>query len=75
MPHAWCGNSLIHKGMGYIGTILALFTIGMGTRIISSYENQFLAGFILASLVILAVIAFIMIVDKIRYNKKEDIDA
>lgn len=66
-----CLWEVIHKGMGFIGTILALVTIGLGTRIISSYENQFLAGFI-ASLVVLAVISFIMIVDNIRYNKKKN---
>ena len=64
---------IVHKGMGYIASILALITIGIGTRIAAGFENQFLAGFI-ASLVFLAVIAFIMIVDKLRYNKANDID-
>lgn len=64
---------LVHKGMGYIGTILALVTIGLGTKIVGSFRNQFLAGFI-ASLVFLAVIAFIMIVDGIRYKKKEEVE-
>lgn len=61
---------LLHKSMGYIGTILALVTIGIGTRIISVKKDQFLIGYIV-SLVVLAVIAFIMIVDGIRYKKKE----
>lgn len=64
---AW---EFVHKGMGYIGTILALVTIGLGTRIAASYETQFLAGFI-ASLILLAIIAFILIVDKIRYEKRK----
>jgi len=61
---------LVHKSVGYIGAILALVSIGLGTRIASSYENQFLAGFVV-SLVFLAAIAFIMIVDNIRYKKRQ----
>lgn len=61
---------ILHKSMGYIATLLALVTIGLGTRIAAGYENQFLAGFI-AALVVLAVIAFAMFVDNILYKKKE----
>jgi hypothetical protein len=61
---------ILHKSMGYIATVLALVTIGLGTRIAAEYENQFLAGFI-AALVVLVVVAFVMVVDKILYKKKE----
>jgi hypothetical protein len=60
---------ILHKSTGYIATILALVTIGLGTRIAAGYENKFLTGFI-ASLAVLAVVAFAMFVDGILYKKK-----
>lgn len=63
---------ILHKSMGYIATVLALVTIGLGTRIAAGYENQFLAGFI-AALVVLAVVAFAMFVDNVLYKKNEGV--
>jgi ABC-type nickel/cobalt efflux system permease component RcnA len=62
---------VVHKGLGYVAIILALVTVGLGTMLVGSYKSQFQAGFI-AALVMLAFLAFIMIVDKIRYNRKEE---
>jgi large-conductance mechanosensitive channel len=39
---------------------------------VGNYESPFQAGYIAVLLVIVAFIAFIMIVDKISYNRKEN---
>mmetsp|Transcript_24744 Transcript_24744/g.44745 ORF Transcript_24744/g.44745 Transcript_24744/m.44745 type:complete len:103 (-) Transcript_24744:154-462(-) len=62
-----------HKSICYIATVLALVTIGLGTRIAAGYENQFLAGFI-ACLVSVVVVAFIMVFDSIQYKKREQVE-
>jgi protein-S-isoprenylcysteine O-methyltransferase Ste14 len=62
---------VIHKGLGYVAIILAIVTVGLGTTLVGSYKSQFQAGYI-AALVMLAFLAIIMIVDKIRYNRKEE---
>ena len=65
---------IVHKFLGYSAIILALVTIGLGVFLedAAEYETEFLAGYI-AALAILAVITFMMILDKMKHARDEKV--